>query len=240
MSISSTERMIRSIAIGSFVICAAACKRQAGGEQPLDDVVVQIPGDALALVEQPGGASHLVEAGVLDGQPGGRGQADRELLVDIGEHLTVGLVGQVQVAEDDAAQADRHAEERRHRRMVRWESEAVRMGVQVGEPQRLGFQDQQTENPVAFGSRTDAGGLLLVDPDGDELGQTRPGFIEHTQRRVLCIDQIGGCFGDPPQNVGKGLLGADRHDGVEQAEQLFRAGELEAMWHPNEVRARHG
>ena len=240
MSISSTERMIRSMAIGSFMICAAACKRQTGGEQSLDDVVVQIPGDALALVEQPGGACHLMEAGVLDRQSGGRGQADSKLLIHIGEHLIVSLVGHVQVAVDDAAQADRHSEERRHRRMVRWESETVRVGVQVGEPQRLGFQDQQTENPVAFGSRTNAGGRFLVDSDRDEFGQTRTGFIEHTQGRVLCIDQVGSCFGDPPQDIGEGLFGPDRHDGVEQAEQLFRAGELEAMWHPSKARARHG
>ena len=59
-----------------------------------------------------------------------------------------------------------------------------------------------------------------------------PGLIEHTQRRVPGIDQIGGRLGDPPQRVGEGLLGPDRHHRVEQPEQLLRAGELEAIGHP--------
>ena len=64
-------------------------------------------------------------------RPGGGGQPDGELLVDVGEHLAVGLVGQVEVAVDDAAEPDRHAEERRHRRVAGREPEAVGMGVEI-------------------------------------------------------------------------------------------------------------
>ena len=98
---------------------------------------MQVPGDALALVEQAGEAGLLVQPGVLDRQAGGGGQPDGELLVDVGEHLTVRLVGEVQVAVDDTAHPDGHAEERGHRRMPRREAEAVGMGVQVGQSQRV-------------------------------------------------------------------------------------------------------
>ncbi len=62
-------------------------------------------GDALALFEQGHRTDVLVQAGVLDRQPGRRGERDDELLVDVGEHLAVGLVGQVQVPEHLVARA---------------------------------------------------------------------------------------------------------------------------------------
>ena len=137
-------------------------QREPGGEQSLDHVVVEVAGDPLAFVEQAGGPSLLVEAGVLDGQAGRRRQPDGELLVDVGEGLAVGLVGQVEVAVDDAAEPDRHAEERRHRRVAGREPEAVGVGVQVGEPQRLGVEDQQTEDAVSFRAGADAARLLVA------------------------------------------------------------------------------
>ena len=95
-------------------------------------------------------------------RPGGGGQPDRELLIDVGEHLTVGLVGEVEVAVDDAAQSDRDPQERGHRRMPRREPEAVRMGVQIGEPQRFRLEDQQPEDAVTLRPRADAARLLLA------------------------------------------------------------------------------
>ena len=95
------------------------------------------------------------------------------------------------------------------------------------------MKEMSLVNSMALGSGTNARGRFLVDTDRDEFGQTRTGLIEHTQGRVLRINQIGRCLGDAPQSVGEGLFGPDRHDRVEQAEQLFRAGELEAIWHPS-------
>ena len=63
-----------------------------------------------------------------------------------------------------------------------------------------------------------------------------PRFVEHAQRGVLRVDEIGRGFGDPSQRVGEGLLGADRHHRVEQAEQLLRAGELETTGHQPRLR----
>ena len=184
--------MIRSTAAGSSTRLGGGLQRQPGGEQSLDDVVVEVAGDPLAFVEQPGGAGLLVEPGVLDRQAGGGGQPDGELLVDVGEHLAVGLVGEVEVAVDDAAQPDRHAEERRHRRVAGREPEAVGMGVQVGEAQRFRVEDQQPEDAVTLGTGPDAGRLLVAEPDGDELRQPRPRLVEHPQRGVPGVDQLRG------------------------------------------------
>ena len=69
-------------------------------------------------------------------RPGAASSVD-ELLVLLGEVLAAGLLGQVEVAVGDAAQQDRHAEERAHRRMVRREADRARvLRDQVVEPQR--------------------------------------------------------------------------------------------------------
>ena len=64
-----------------------ALQRHAGGEQALDHRVVEVAGDALPVLEQGQLLDLGVQAGVLDGDAGGRGQADHQLLVDVGEHL---------------------------------------------------------------------------------------------------------------------------------------------------------
>jgi len=204
---------------------------QAGGEQSLNDVVMQIASDPLAFVEQARGAGLLVETGVLDGQTRRRGKAHGKLLIDIGEHLTVGLVRQVQVAVHDASQTDGHAEERRHRRVTGREPETVRMGLQVGEPQRLRLEDQQTEDAVPLGPSADACGRFIGEADGDELGQTGSRLVEHPKGCILGVDQIGCGLGDSAQRVRERLLGPDGHDGVEQAEELFGPGKLETTGH---------
>ena len=59
-------------------------------------------------------------------RPGAASSVD-ELLVLVGEVLAALLLGQVEVAVGDAAQQDRHAEERAHRRMVRREPDRARV-----------------------------------------------------------------------------------------------------------------
>ena len=101
-------------------------------KEALDDRVVQVTGDSLAVLDRRKLGDPGMQAGVLDGDAGCRRQSIRELLVDIGEHVATGLVAQVQVAEDLAAHGDRHAEERGHRRMIRRKAEAVGMLAEVG------------------------------------------------------------------------------------------------------------
>ena len=95
--------------------------------------------------------AEAVGAGVLDHQAGGARERDHEPLVGVGEVAATLLLGQVEVAEDGAADVHGDAEERRHRRVVR--REAVRRGVlgQVGEPEWPRFGDQQAQDAAAVG-----------------------------------------------------------------------------------------
>ena len=144
---------------------------EAGGEQSLDDRVVEVARNALTILDRRQLGDASVEACVLDGRAGGDSEADGELLVDVGERVLALLVAEVEVAEHGAADHHRHAEERSHRRMVRWETEARRVFAQIGEAQRLRIDDQQAEDPVALGEVADRRTGFLVDADRDELGQ---------------------------------------------------------------------
>ena len=88
---------------------------------------MQVPGDAVAVLDEPQLAQLGVEPGVLDRDAGSRGQADDQLLVDVAEHVGRPLVGEVEVAEELVTYPDRHPEERAHRRVTRWEAVAVRV-----------------------------------------------------------------------------------------------------------------
>ena len=99
VSRSSTASCTRSATCRIVEQSQRGLERQPDGEQLLDDRVVEVHGDALAILEQ-GEVPHAgVQPGVLDGDAGGRGQRDDELLVDVGEHVPRPLVGQVEVAE---------------------------------------------------------------------------------------------------------------------------------------------
>jgi hypothetical protein len=199
---------------------------EAGGEQALDHPVVEVAGDALAVLEHHHLAHPLVEAGLLDGEAGGDGQGHGHLLVDVGEDLLALAVAQVEVAEDLVADADGHAEERRHRRVVRGEPEAVGMLAQVRQPDRLGVDDQQAQDAVALGQLADGPPPLLVDADGDELREPGAGLVEHAERAVAGLDQVGGRLGDAPQDARQVEVRADAQHGVEEAPQGLRAGVL--------------
>ena len=149
-------------------------QRETRGEQPLHDRVVEIAGDALAVLHQRQLLQPGVQPGILDRHPRRGRQADHELLVDVGEHLGRGLVGQVEVAEHLVANPDRHAEERVHRRVVWGKAEAVGVFPQVGQAQRLGVDDQQSEDAVTLRQVADGAVGLVVDAHGDELRQAGP------------------------------------------------------------------
>ena len=62
-----------------------ALERQPGREQPLDDGVVEIAGDALTVVDQRQRLHRHVQPGVVDGHRRGAGQPDGEFLVELTE-----------------------------------------------------------------------------------------------------------------------------------------------------------
>ena len=71
----------RSVARPGPEGAARALQGQPGGEQPLDDVVVQVRGDAFALVEHRGA--------LLLGPGCGQFDRDRGLVGEAGRHLQV-------------------------------------------------------------------------------------------------------------------------------------------------------
>jgi hypothetical protein len=95
-----------------------ALEGQAGREEALDDRVMEVAGDALAVVDQRQLLDAGVQPGVLDRHAGRGGQPEDQLLVDVRENLARGLVGQVQVAEHLVPHPHGHAEEGPHGRVV--------------------------------------------------------------------------------------------------------------------------
>ena len=127
-----------------------ALQAQPGGEEPLDDGVVEVAGDALAVLDEGEVGDPGVEAGVLDGDAGRGGEGDDHLLVDVAEDVVARLVAEVEVAEHLVAHPHRHTEERAHRRVVGREPVAVGVLPEVGEADRLGVDDEQPEDAVAL------------------------------------------------------------------------------------------
>ena len=109
----------------------------------------------------------LVEPRVLDRDRGLRGEEGDEVLVLLRE-LALALLGEVEVPVRDAAEQDRHAEEGRHRRVVRREAGGVAVLLEAGEAERTRLSDQRAEDPAAVRRVADRPLRLLVDPGHEE------------------------------------------------------------------------
>ena len=128
-------------------------EREADGIDVLDDAVVEVLADALALVDDGQPLDLLVQAGVLDRDPGVDRERLDQALIGLGELRGARLVGQVQVADRAAFHGDRHAKEAVHRRVVRREPVSPRIDRDVGDAERAVLLDDQAEEPVAARER---------------------------------------------------------------------------------------
>jgi hypothetical protein len=149
------------------------------------------------------------------------------LLVDVGEHLDGLLVGEVEVPEHLVAQHDRDTQERLHGRVVRGEPVAVRVLAEIRQPDRLGLDDEQAQDAVAFGQVTDPLACLVVDAHRDELGQPRAALVEHAQGAVLGVHQVDRRTDDAPQHGRQVEVAPHRHDRVEELPEAPRPCELD-------------
>ena len=86
------------------------------------------------------------ESGVVDGDAGRGGERHHDLLVVLGELGGAELLGEVEVAEDLAPDADGDAQEAVHRRVVLGKAVRPRMPRDVRHPHRAGVGDEQTQN----------------------------------------------------------------------------------------------
>ena len=124
----------------------------------------------------------VVQPGVLDRDARRGGEGDHDLLVRDGEVVPADLLGEVEVAEHPVPDADRHAEERRHRRVV--VGEAVRRGVLVDvvQSERLRVVDQQSEHAVPARQVADLGDQTLGHAVVDEGPQPAVGGQRRARR----------------------------------------------------------
>jgi len=160
----------------------------------------------------------LVEPGVLDDDPGGRGERDDDLLVVCGEPAAGLLLGQVEVPEHGVADADRHPEEGAHRRMVRREAERHLVVPQRVQPERLRGVDDDAEQTVPARQVPDPGPLLGAHAVGHERPQpaVRP-RPEHPQRAVPGVREPAGDPHDPLEDAVEVEVRRDADDCVQQA-----------------------
>ena len=157
----------------------------------------------------------LVEACVADGDAGGGRQRDDDALVLLVERTAVPALGEVEVAPDLVAHADRNAEEGAHRRMVGREAGRGRMVGDVGQAKRLRVVDQLPEQALALRQRPDRGAGLLVDADGDEGGQATRA-VDHAERAVAGVGQMHGDLDDAVQDGLEVQVAADGQDGLQE------------------------
>jgi hypothetical protein len=163
------------------------------------------------------------ERGVVDGDARGRRELEHELLVDFGELVAGCLLGEVEVAEHAVADAHRHAEEAAHAWVMRWEAGTRRVFGDLGESERAGVGDEQSEYAETLGEWADRRTRLVVDADGHELREPGATVVEHAQRAVLRIHERNRRLGDALQHRREVELGTDRDDGVEQLAQIARS-----------------
>ena len=139
----------------------------------------------------------LEEPRVLDGYGSLGGEQRHELLVLRREVAAAFFLGQVQVPVGDAAQEDRHPEERVHRRMVGWKPDRPRIVRDVVEPERLGLVDQHTEDPAPARQVADGGDGLRIEPRRHEALELRPVRIDDAERGVPGAGQLGRRLREP-------------------------------------------
>ena len=175
---------------------------------------------------QPAGRA-LVQPRVLDRDGGLCGEQLRQLLVLLGEVDPAGLLGQVEVAVGDAAEDDRQAEERLHRRMARWKAHRAGIVGNFVQPQRLGVADQDAQDAAPAGKVADRRVRLRVHARRQEALERLARLVDHAEGRVAGAGDLGGRLDDALQQRIEGELGAERDPRVhEDAEpvDLVRLG----------------
>ena len=196
-------------------------EREADGVDALDDAVVQVAADPLALLDDGQALDLLVEPGVLDGDAGVQGEHLDEPLVVLGEVAGGLLVGQVQPADRPALGPDRDAQQRVHRRVVRREAVAARVGGDVGTRIGCGLARDHAEQAVAVRRGADPLALGAADAAGDEPLDAAV-LVDDTEGGVLGVGQLADAIGDQLQDAVQVQDAGDAAGGSVEGGQLVR------------------
>ncbi len=132
----------------------------------------------------PAALGGLVEAGVLDRDPGPLGEDHDRVLVGRRERGAALLLGQVEVAPGLAADQHRRAEERRHRRVAGREAVGAGVVADAGQPQRPRILDQHAEDAAPAREVADRAPPLGVDAVREEALELAPLVVEDAERDV--------------------------------------------------------
>ena len=183
---------------------------------------MEIAGDPVPVVQKADEARPLLQPRVLDGDARRLRQRLRHGLVLFVEGFTVQFVGQVQVPVDLSTHPQGYAQERIHRWMMGREPIAVGVGVQIGQPERLGIGNENTEYAASCRAGTDALLLFVGQPDGQELVEGGPGRIEDSESAIAGLDQRTGFGDEMPQEFGQVDIGRDHEHRRHESPQLLR------------------
>jgi hypothetical protein len=162
-----------------------------------------------------------VQARVGDGHRGIRGQHFNDQLVGVGEFIPVGFIGQVNLPEGFVAQADGHAQQRLHRRVVRRETRAARIVADVGDAQRRFGAHQHADQAAANRRVGHAGQFGRAHADGDELLQLAVD-AQHAHRGVARFGLLAGQRGNAfEQRFERNVAHQVQAGAVQRHEALF-------------------
>ena len=76
---------------------------------------------------------------------------------------------------------------------------------------------------MTAGQRADCSPTFFIDSDRDEFREMRPGAVEHAERSVTGVDEVGRDFGDALQRLADVEFGTDSENSIDQPTKLERS-----------------
>ena len=171
---------------------------------------------ALRLLGLLGGVT--VETGVLDRNGGHVCEQEHDPLVLVRE-VSVGRLGEIEIAEDAAATLDRHAQERVHGRMIGREADGARIVGELVQTERARLVDEHAQDAPSSREAAEQFALLAREPRRDEAADAaiRP---EHPEGAVGRAGHSRGGLDDGLQRLVEIESAGDRSAGLHDLREL--------------------
>ena len=148
----------------------------------------------------------LVEPGVRDRGRRPSGQDPGSILVGFGE-VSLGLLGETEIAPRFAADHDRDAEKAMHQRMAGGKAIAQRVLPHICQAQGSGLLYQHAEHATTARKLADRTAGGIIHPGRDETFELGSLFVEHAQRRVSGPGDVPGLLENQVEDLLRVKLG---------------------------------